>query len=111
MPVSLNVGAGLPRADIGNEPNTPTVNVVLLALVIVGPDAKKNMSYGLIVLDTPPTVTTTYPVVVPLGTGVTMLVALQDVGVADTPLNVIVLAPCDEPKFVPVMVTDAPTIP
>lgn len=39
----------------------------------------------------PLTVTTTFPVVAPVGTGTTMLVLLQLVGVADVPLNVIVL--------------------
>jgi hypothetical protein len=65
-----------------------------------------------LLLATPPTVTTTFPVVAPVGTGVTMLVALQLVGVAVVPLNVTVLVvPCVEPKFVPVIVTDAPTTP
>ena|SRR5882724_8684342 len=62
-------------------------------------------------LATPPTVTTTFPVVAPLGTGTTMLVALQVVGTDGTPLNVAVLVPCEEPKFVPVIVTDVPTSP
>jgi len=62
-------------------------------------------------LATPDTVTTTFPVVAPLGTGVTMLVALQLVTVALVPLNVTVLAPCAEPKFVPVIVTDVPAAP
>lgn len=57
------------------------------------------------------TVTTTFPVVAPLGTGATILVALQLVGVAVVPLNVTVLVLCVEPKFVPVIVTDAPTPP
>src|SRR5438552_7555738 len=62
-------------------------------------------------LATPPTVTTTFPVVAPLGTGATILVALQLVGVAAVPLNVTVLVPCVVPKFAPVIVTDAPTNP
>ena len=44
-------------------------------------------------LATPPTVTTTFPVVAPIGTGATMLVAAQLVGVAAMPLNLIVLVP------------------
>jgi len=59
----------------------------------------------------PATVTTTLPVVAPLGTGTTMEVAFQLVGVADVPLNFTVLAPCVEPKLVPVIVTDVPTGP
>jgi hypothetical protein len=62
-------------------------------------------------LATPPTVTTTLPVVAPPGTGTTMLVALQFVGVAVTPLNVTVLVPCVAPKFAPAIVTDVPTNP
>jgi len=40
-----------------------------------------------------------------------MLVLLQLVGVAVMPLNVTVLLPCVEPKFVPVIVTAVPTGP
>ncbi len=40
-----------------------------------------------------------------------MLDALQLVGAATVPLKVIVLLPCAEPKFVPVMVTAVPTGP
>src|SRR5258708_5057794 len=59
----------------------------------------------------PPTVTTTFPVVAPAGTSATMLVALQFVGVATVPLNLTVLLPCVAPKFVPVIVTEAPASP
>ena len=59
----------------------------------------------------PATVTTTFPVVAPLGTGTAMLVALQLVGTAATPLNVTVPLPWLDPKFVPVMVTELPTGP
>jgi hypothetical protein len=62
-------------------------------------------------LATPPTVTTTLPVVAPAGTVATMLVALHAVAVAVVPLNLIVLVPCVAPKFVPATVTDAPTAP
>lgn len=62
-------------------------------------------------LAVPETVTTTFPVVAPVGTGATTLVALQLVGVAVVPLNFTVLLPCVHPKFVPVIVTDAPTAP
>ena len=44
-------------------------------------------------LATPPTVTTTLPVVAPVGTEVTMLVALQLVAVPGVPLKVTVLVP------------------
>jgi len=58
----------------------------------------------------PPTVTTTLPVVAPVGTVTFIEVAPQLVIV----VAVVVLnftAPCVEPKFVPVIVTDAPTAP
>jgi hypothetical protein len=58
-----------------------------------------------------PTVTTIVPVVAPVGTGATIDVVPQLVGVAVVPLNFTVLVPCVVPKFSPVMVTDAPTAP
>ena len=58
---------------------------------------------------TPLAFTTTFPVVAPLGTGTAMLDALQLLGVAAVPLKVTVLEPCVEPKFVPAIVTEAPT--
>ena len=66
---------------------------------------------GSALLARPPTVTTTLPVVAPVGTGTTMLVADQLVGVAAVPLNVTVLVPCVAPKLVPVIVTAVPTGP
>jgi len=36
VPLSLRVGVGTPVAATVNEPEVPTVNVVLLALVIAG---------------------------------------------------------------------------
>jgi hypothetical protein len=62
-------------------------------------------------LATPPTVTTTLPLVAVLGTGATILVALHLVGVASVPLNVTVLVACVDPKFVPAIVTEVPTGP
>src|SRR3954462_4038536 len=59
-------------------------------------------------LATPPTVTTTMPVVALAGTGTVMLVSDQLVGVALVPLNVTVLVPCIGPKFAPVIVTGVP---
>ena len=61
-------------------------------------------------LATPPTVTTTGPVVAPLGTGAVMLLAVQLAGVAVVPLNR-TLFPLCAPKFEPLMVTDVPTGP
>jgi hypothetical protein len=63
-------------------------------------------------LATPPTVTTTFPVVAPAGTAMTMVVAFQLLAVpADVPLNVTVLVPCAPPKFVPAIVTAVFTCP
>src|SRR5829696_5818270 len=53
----------------------------------------------------PPTVTTTGPVAAPAGTGATILVLVQLVGVAVMPLNVTVLLPCVAPKVEPFIVT------
>ena len=61
-------------------------------------------------LGNPPTVTTTVPVVAPAGTGATMLVALQVVGVVSVPLNRTELVPCVAPKFAPVIVTGTPIV-
>jgi hypothetical protein len=60
-------------------------------------------------LATPPAVTTTFPLVAAAGTGTTILIALQLVGVAAVPLNVTVPAPCVVPKLVPAMVIAVPT--
>jgi hypothetical protein len=57
------------------------------------------------------TVKTTDPLVAPPGTGATTRLALQLLGVATVPLNLMLLVPCDAPKFAPLMVTDVPTLP
>src|SRR6266849_2388679 len=63
-------------------------------------------------LATPPTATITFPVVAPVGTGITIVVAFQVVATpAGVPLNVTVLVPCVVPKFVPVIVIGTPTAP
>jgi hypothetical protein len=87
---------------------TPTAPEVGERVVILGAGTTVKLSP---LLATPETVTTTFPVVAPLGTVVTMLVALQLVGVAVVVLNLSVLLPWVEPKFVPVIVTEAPTAP
>jgi len=58
----------------------------------------------------PGTETTTgiAPRATPLGTGTTMLVLLQLVGVAEIPPKVTVLVPCVVPNPVPAIVTDVP---
>ena len=77
--------------------------------VIVGTPVETVNAAPLLV--TPPTVTTTFPVVAPAGTGTTMLVSDQFVGVAFVPLKLTVLVPCGAPNPVPVIVTDVPTGP
>jgi len=78
-------------------------------LVMFGAAVPTSKPYGL--LATPPTVTSTFPVVAPVGTGTLIDVALQLVGFPVVPLNVTVLPPCEEPKFVPVIATAVPTTP
>jgi len=51
-------------------------------------------------LATPDTVTTTFPVIAPAGTVAKMVVELQSVGVAVTPLNVTTLEPCIDPTTI-----------
>lgn len=62
-------------------------------------------------LATPPTVTTTFPLVAPAGTGTAMVPELQLVGKAAVPLKLTVLDPCVDPKLVPAIVTNVPTVP
>src|SRR3954454_15376563 len=67
--------------------------------------------YGSALLASPLTVTTTLPLLAPAGTGTTMLLADQLLGVAATPLKVSELVPLVAPKFAPLMVTAVPTGP
>ena len=84
----------------------PTAPELGFKLLIVGPTVN-----GIPLLPCVPTVTTTFPVVAPVGTVTPMLVALQLVVVAAVPPKVTVLVPCVLPKFVPVIVTAVPTGP
>lgn len=90
---------------VTGSPGEPEVGERLL-MVGVGSTVK-----ALPLLATPETVTTTFPVVAPAGTGTLILVALQVLGVEVVPLNFTVLVPRVEPKFEPVMVTVAPIPP
>src|SRR6267378_2702910 len=93
-------------AIVTGAPTTPEVG---FKLVTLGPGTVTVKFIPL--LATPPTVTTTFPVVAPLGTGATMLAGPQLVGTAAMPLNLTVLVPCTAPKFAPAIVTDVPMIP
>lgn len=73
-------------------------------IVMVGATVK-----GMALLGTPFTTITTLPVEAPDGTGTVMLVGLQLLGVARIALKATVLDPWEAPKFVPFMVTEAPT--
>ena len=75
----------------------PTAPVAGLRLVMVGVGSTVK---GDPALDTPLTVTTTLPVVAPVGTTAVIDVLLQAViEVAATPLKLTVLAPCVEPSW------------
>jgi hypothetical protein len=97
----------------------PKLLPLMVTAVAAGPlDGERLVSvgatvtvYGSVLLARPPTVTTTLPVVAPEGTGTTMLVADQVVGVAAVPLNVTVLVPLVAPKLLPLMVTAVATGP
>src|SRR5438309_1416183 len=88
-----------------SDPTTPEIGDKLVILRV-------SMTVKLMpLLETPLAFTTTFPVVAPLGTCATMVVALQLVGGASVPLKVTVLVPCAALKLVPVMVTEVPTRP
>ena len=90
---------------VTDVPTAPELGDKLLMLT-VGRTVKLTPLLGF-----PLTVTTTFPLVAPVGTGATIEVALQLVGVAVVPLNFTVLLPLAFPKLVPVIVTDRPTAP
>ena len=110
--VPLNLTVLLPWVEPKLDPvivtDAPTAPDVGERLVILGAGTTVKLTPLLALLET---VTTTLPVVAPDGTVATMLVALQLVVLALVPLNLTVLVPLVEPKFVPVIVTEAPTAP
>ena len=110
--VPLNLTVLLPWVDPKFAPviviEVPTIPEVGERLVMLGALTTVKLFPLLAV---PETVTTTLPVVAPVGTVTAMLVALQLLAVAAVPLNLTVLVPCAEPNPVPVIVTEAPTAP
>jgi hypothetical protein len=62
-------------------------------------------------LERPPTAMTTLPEFAPAGTGVRIVVWLQNVGTANVPPNETVLVPCVEPKPAPVITAGVVTAP
>src|SRR2546423_9435267 len=91
--------------------NAPLMGTPLPARVTVPitlPDVVVKVT---LLLAIPLTVTTTGPVLAPAGTGTPMLLLLQLVGVATTPLKVTVLRFCIVPKLDPLIVIGVPIEP
>jgi hypothetical protein len=86
----------------------PLIGVLSLARVTVPVNVPVPTVKVTPLLATVATLTTTGPVVAPEGTGATIRLLLQLVGVARVPLNVRVLVPCAGPKFEPLMATAVP---
>jgi hypothetical protein len=104
-------------AEVPLNVTVPVVPKVVPVMVTGAPTAPamidKFVMFGVTVkllglLATPPPVTTTFPVVAPLGTVTEILVEVQFVALAVVPLNVTVPV---VPKVVPVIVTPDPTTP
>jgi hypothetical protein len=123
MLVALQL-VGVPAVPLNLTVLVPCVAPKFVPVIVTGVPAGPDVTLRLVMLGAgavtvnvapllavPPTVTTTLPVVAPFGTGTTMLVALQLVGVPAVPLNFTVLVPCVVPKFVPVIVTGVPAGP
>src|SRR5579864_8278164 len=98
-----------PKFDPAITMDDPTAPVLGVRLLMVGAGVTVNVTP---LLATPPTVTTTFPVVAVPGTTAVMLVVPQLlIVVAVTPLNFTVLEPCGEPKPLPAITTLLPTAP
>jgi hypothetical protein len=106
VPLKLIVPCVVPKFDPEIVTDAPTAPDVADRLVMLGVGSTVKL---LPLLSTPLACTTTLPVVAPVGTGATMLVALHVVTAAAVPLNLTV--PCVVLKFEPAIVTDAPTAP
>jgi hypothetical protein len=110
--VQLVVVAGVPLNV--TVPEDPKLVPVIVTAVPTGPEVGDRLVMpGVTVkatplLATPLSVTTTFPVVAPVGTDVAMLDEVQLVVVAGVPLNVTVP---EDPKLVPVIVTGVATAP
>jgi len=112
--VPLNVTPPLPcvapkfdPAITTDEPTTPVLGVRLLIL-----GAAVTVKLTPLLATPPAAVTTTFPVAAFVGAVAVMLLALQLVTVAVSPLvNVTMPLPCEGPKFEPAMTTEEPTAP
>lgn len=109
-PLNVTVPAVVPKFDPEIVTEVPTGPEVGLRLLMLGGGVTVK---GTPLLPTPPTKTTTFPEVAPVGTGMEILVSDQLVDRPWVPLKVTKLdiVPTVGPKFVPVMVTRAPTGP
>jgi hypothetical protein len=110
VPLNVTVPRVVPKLDPEIVTDVPTGPDVGFRLVMLGGGVTVKDTP---LLPTPPTNTTTFPVVAPGGTGIVMLVSDQLVDLPWVPLNVTKLdiVPTVGPKFVPVIVTLAPTGP
>jgi hypothetical protein len=109
VPLKVTVPWVAPKLDPEMTTDEPIIPLVGDRLVIAGGVRTVKLTP---LLATPPTVTTTLPVVAPVGTTAVTLVSLhKPTVVAVTPLNCTVPVPCVAPKLVPEIVTDAPTGP
>src|ERR1700730_11749053 len=107
VPLNVTGSGDDPKFSPAIVTGVPTGPLLGVRLVMVGPEEATVNAMPL--LATPPTVTMILPLVEPAGTGATILVGLQLVGVVEVLLNVTV--PGDDPKFVPEIVTSVPTGP
>lgn len=108
--VPLKVTVLVPCVDPKLEP------LIVMGVPVSPEEGFKPLIEGVTVKRTPllalaPTATTTLPVLAPFGTGTTMLVGVQLVGVPKIPLKATLLPCCGVPKVVPVIVTEVPTGP
>src|SRR5436190_9575602 len=100
----FTVSAGVWDVNLVPEFTAPKFSDALSTTIVGGTVSSGTTVNITPLLDTPPTVSVTFPVVAPLGTGTVMLAADHDVGVAATPLNATRLAPCVDSRFAPVIV-------
>jgi hypothetical protein len=87
---------------VTDAPTDPEAGETLVMLGV-----GKNVKFALL-LALPTAVTTTGPVLAPLGTGTVIWESLQLLGEATVPLKVTALKPCAKPKVVPAIVTLVP---
>jgi len=105
VPLNVTVPCVLPKFDPAITIDEPTAPLFGVRLVMVGVGITVKLTP---LLATPPAVTTTFPVVAPVGTVAVMLVPVQVVVVAVVPLKVTVP---ELPKFEPAITIDEPTAP